>query len=426
MYYIYLITNRLTSKIYVGQAVDANARWNGHLTMARSYFRDPSPYEERERRIQYVEKMMSIEGIDNFIFTPIQTYPDLYTVSKAETWWIDFFPSLYPQGYNMSRGGGKSQLPEIRSKMSAARRKLSNQDAITIVQMWQTSQYTHEQLAEQFNVNRRTIGHILDGSGYSNITGIITTPEERANRRDQHTQKGSEHNTSKLTNEQVLTIVSLYESQTITMNQLATQFNISYSTVSHILYGYTWNHLTKITPKTKEEKENFKQERQQKKKEKQSNIIQRRQERIASGILSSSAKLIPEQVIEIVDLIKTGNYSHREVAKMFGASTSAISAIIKGDSWSHLTGIQMTEEERKMYREQKIEKGEDRYNAKFTAEQVLKIVELYNTGDHSYGSLSALLNARKSTISSILSGRSWSHLTGIIPKSKRTKDDGSE
>ncbi len=47
-------------------------------------------------------------------------------------------------------------------------------------------------------------------------------------------------------------------------------------------------------------------------------------------------KLSENQVIEIRRLLATGNYTHRQIAPMFGVGRTAISKIHAGDNWKHL------------------------------------------------------------------------------------------
>jgi hypothetical protein len=56
------------------------------------------------------------------------------------------------------------------------------------------------------------------------------------------------------------------------------------------------------------------------------------------GELSSKCKLTADQVREIVKLLEAG-YSHRTIGKMYGVNSVNITAINRGKSWLHITGI---------------------------------------------------------------------------------------
>lgn len=58
-----------------------------------------------------------------------------------------------------------------------------------------------------------------------------------------------------------------------------------------------------------------------------------------SGENSSLAKLTAIQVMEIIELYKTGNYSMRKLGVLYGVSHRQIGYIIQGKSWNSLTKI---------------------------------------------------------------------------------------
>lgn len=58
------------------------------------------------------------------------------------------------------------------------------------------------------------------------------------------------------------------------------------------------------------------------------------------GSSHRSAKLNEEQVLEIVQLLKT-NISNIAIASMFNVSPDSISSIYHGRTWKHLTGIEI-------------------------------------------------------------------------------------
>lgn len=57
------------------------------------------------------------------------------------------------------------------------------------------------------------------------------------------------------------------------------------------------------------------------------------------GEKNTQAKLTEEQVMEIVKLYKTGDYSYSNLAKKYGVHVCGISNIMNGHCWGYLTGI---------------------------------------------------------------------------------------
>lgn len=56
-------------------------------------------------------------------------------------------------------------------------------------------------------------------------------------------------------------------------------------------------------------------------------------------IKNPASKLNSAQVLRIVELYKTGEYSQQEIADMFGIIQSTVSSICRGATWSRVTGI---------------------------------------------------------------------------------------
>jgi group I intron endonuclease len=273
MYYIYLITNRLTSMIYVGQTDNTDHRWNQHLIDARSWLR----YPENGYGL-YINKMMAVEGIDNFVFTPIQTYASSIEVCRAETWWIDFFPSLFPHGYNLSRGKGKSPSPETRAKISASlmRHPVSERSRQVLREVnigrepWNKG--TKGVMQPNDGSFKQTINwpsdeeltQLLNSNGYKFVSELLQCAEssiaERVGRHqlgpiNSPVSRGENHPFVKLTEEQVMDILHLCKTTDMTKREIGERFGIARTAVSAILHGHTWSHLTGIIPKSKRTKD---------------------------------------------------------------------------------------------------------------------------------------------------------------------------
>lgn len=57
------------------------------------------------------------------------------------------------------------------------------------------------------------------------------------------------------------------------------------------------------------------------------------------GEKNTQAKLTEEEVLQIVALYKTGEYTYLSLAKKYGVHVSGIANIFSGHCWSYLTGI---------------------------------------------------------------------------------------
>lgn len=109
---IYLITNLIDNKKYVGQASNIEERWYRHSV----------DYKRLTNR--YLYRAMNKHGIENFHFEIIEVDIPIDSISNREIFWIDSLETQAPNGYNMTSGGEGSHnrilSEESRRKISAS------------------------------------------------------------------------------------------------------------------------------------------------------------------------------------------------------------------------------------------------------------------------------------------------------------------
>jgi len=91
---IYKSTNKITGKIYIGQTKHAlDTRIKNHMKESK---------QESNRPF-----MLSINkhGIDNFTFETIDSANNSDELNDKEIYWINFYDSVFPNGYNVTGGG---------------------------------------------------------------------------------------------------------------------------------------------------------------------------------------------------------------------------------------------------------------------------------------------------------------------------------
>jgi group I intron endonuclease len=113
MGYIYLITNTVTGKKYVGQTIqnDIQARWNQHKNPSKASLG------------YYIQKAFTKYGIDNFKFQIICICFD-EACNQMEMEYIKKFNTLAPNGYNLREGGNNSKHhPETNKKKSESMKR---------------------------------------------------------------------------------------------------------------------------------------------------------------------------------------------------------------------------------------------------------------------------------------------------------------
>lgn len=94
---IYLISNDVNSKLYVGQTIqNLNKRFNGHCCYSKS---------DRSANM-YIKRAIHKYGRDKFHITLLEECP-IDLLNEREKYWISFYDS-YNNGYNLTKGGQDS------------------------------------------------------------------------------------------------------------------------------------------------------------------------------------------------------------------------------------------------------------------------------------------------------------------------------
>lgn len=105
---IYLIRNDLTYPYlqYVGQTTDFKARMRAYAHGGHALIGDA----------------INLYGWDHFSFLELERIPS-EELDEAEKFWINFFGTRYPDGYNVLEGGKRSPRTEqMRTRMSQIQR----------------------------------------------------------------------------------------------------------------------------------------------------------------------------------------------------------------------------------------------------------------------------------------------------------------
>lgn len=103
---IYIITNLINGKKYVGQTIfNVETRWASHIN--------------RYNQDSAISKAIHKYGVNNFSFDEVLTCFDQTALDNAEKYFISYYNTTGRNGYNKTFGGRKMTFtPEIRKKMS--------------------------------------------------------------------------------------------------------------------------------------------------------------------------------------------------------------------------------------------------------------------------------------------------------------------
>ena len=139
--HIYVITNALTKRKYVGQTSrPVNDRYREHLDGAAHYQRvleNPDRYSFKGT-CTYLYKSMNKYGAANFSVEHVHTCP-LEVLDAAEIEHIERLNTLAPNGYNLTTGGGHFQHCEYTKNV--IREKVKH-TMITNIDKFRSSEHT--------------------------------------------------------------------------------------------------------------------------------------------------------------------------------------------------------------------------------------------------------------------------------------------
>lgn len=138
---IYKIENILNGKIYIGQSVRIERRFQEHIM--------------KSHNSQKIDKAINEYGIENFQFSVVEecSKEDLNT---REDYWIQYYQCIYPKGYNVVESN-----QSIHTVYNIEKQIINN-----IINDLQFSQLSLTEIAKKYNVSNSTVSRINNGKVY--------------------------------------------------------------------------------------------------------------------------------------------------------------------------------------------------------------------------------------------------------------------
>src|SRR3989338_1251532 len=152
---IYLIINKVNGKMYVGQTTQKlNKRWNGHITAAKQETKLPFPLAIKEY------------GRENFSINEVEKCFSRVELNKKEVWWMKYFNTLFPNGYNLIDYRMPPNLKNIKYKRPRA--KLKDEEVLEVKKLL-LENVPHKEIAKKFEVKTYIIATIASEECYRDI-----------------------------------------------------------------------------------------------------------------------------------------------------------------------------------------------------------------------------------------------------------------
>lgn len=331
---IYIIKNTCNNKVYIGQAKDSAQRWLSHIYNAK---------HENKKGIekQLIHMAMAKYGVDKFHYEILEYQIENY--DEREIYWINYYNSMVPNGYNISVGGNSVGF-DTNSPIAIFRDEESLMKCISEIS---SSKKTFTNIARKYNCSVEVIIAINRGERYHRENLIY--PLRQTN--------------YKYSVEQIKQIVySLKYETEYTLKDIAQKYDIDLSQLSNINNGKIYHIYSQKYP-----------------------------------IRDKRIQDLPDNTVDkIIDDILNSNMPLCQIAKKYNISRNRISSINSGKSY-------IREKLKYPLRE---EKDVRNISGKkyFTVEEIKNIISLLQS-DMSLAGIASMFETTKTTIYNINNGK---------------------
>lgn len=331
---IYIIKNTCNNKVYIGQARDAAQRWLSHIYNAK--------YEHKhgvER--QLIHKAMAKYGIDKFHYEILEYQIENY--DEREIYWINYYSSITPNGYNVSVGGNSVGF-DINAHNAIFKDEESLMKCISEIS---SSKKTFVNIAKKYNCSVEVIMAINRGERYYRKDLIYPL----------------RHTNYRYSDELVKQIIySLKYETDFTFREIAKKYDIDFSQLSNINSGKIYHIYSQKYP-----------------------------------IRDKRTIDLPNNVVDrIIDDMLNSSLSFCDIAKKYNVSRNTISSINNGKNYKK-EGLKYPIRGEKDIRSASSKKY-------FDVEEIKQIISLLQ-GDASVAEIASMFETTKTTIYNINNGK---------------------
>lgn len=229
---IYLLTNLITHKVYIGQSVDIHRRWQEHKRSSM-----PNKYAHKSERDQKapIHLAMRKYGVDNFELKVLEECSK-ELLDEREKYWIKYYHSNNKKyGYNIT-DGGQTNIALKGEKHSQA--KLTLKEVKKIKQMLKQG-YSLKQIQQKYSfISRSTLSMINTGKIWKDEKESYPLSTQ------EFSQLGELSGNAILNNEIVMQMRKDYVN--MSYQDIAKKYTaLGYveRTIRSVIYGESWKHL---------------------------------------------------------------------------------------------------------------------------------------------------------------------------------------
>ena len=202
---IYIIKNDINTKVYIGQALDSEKRFQSHCK---------GNYDN-----SLIDKAIQKYGRQHFWYEILENQVENY--NEREQYWIRYYNSKKPHGYNILDGG---QNPPFYKGDEHPNVKISEEDVIKLKKDLAETQISLSQLAHKYQISKKQILRINQGIS-------------RATLNESYPIRKNPNINGKLTEEDVDDIIEILKYTYRFNGDIAREYEVEVHTISKINTG---------------------------------------------------------------------------------------------------------------------------------------------------------------------------------------------
>lgn len=146
---IYIITNDINQKVYIGQTVNPQQRWGQYVSLVK-----------KNPNAQVISRAMSKYGIEHFTMSILES--QVVNYDEREKYWIKKYNSIVPNGYNVAEGGqgSGSGLSSPSAKITSEKKLEEIRDDLI------QNILSLDQIARKYNLSYSQVESLNHGKSY--------------------------------------------------------------------------------------------------------------------------------------------------------------------------------------------------------------------------------------------------------------------
>jgi group I intron endonuclease len=267
---IYIIKNNINDKVYIGQAKNTKKRFDSHCK--------PSSANDGD----LVSVAISKYGKNNFYYEILEEQIEDY--NEKELYWIKYYNSIVPNGYNILPGG--NEPPVIRGE-SHPESILSSEQVEQLTNDLKNTELKYTDLANKYGfVSKTSIEEFNYGKTY--FRNYIDYPIRK------------ENIIGKLKSSDIDNIIRLLSTTYLSYEEISSTYNVEARTISRINRGLLHHRDNLEYPIRK------------------------------GSVSGNKTSLTYDNVTEIIKLLKTTKLSLRNIARLYNCEYKVILGIKNG------------------------------------------------------------------------------------------------